>query len=723
MTDYDSREREQGLIVEHRWRLVSVPITAMMFMLTVLAATSILEMANREADRVASRIASIATVPSPTDLLLIYGHDVWRDEEYEVAWIEPAGSARPVLPPGMVRLPKPGEAVVSPALERLASRNPDLAARYPNRSVLGVEGLRSGEELFAYVRVGEDRSLAESRSVARAGEFGTSYGDARFSGSGSFVPPVPGSIAPPIIVGVLGFLVLPGSVVLVVGLTTASNLRSRSSSRWRWAEASVRRAIVPRVLEVSLLALPGLVLATISWGLVSPRLERVPLVARGVVRGDLRIPWWLLATELVAGAALIAVLTAAMTTMTRMRRRHPAARIWTRFREATITLQEIPMGFAIVALALGYVMVGPEPVLVFVIALIVSVPLALPGVFRAVGTKLARFDSRSISIVGQKVEHNPFQAIQPFIGITAWVILAMVSTGFVALALHMEQPLPTSTKRAQAVFVNWADPHPNDADRLADALGRGLVVKFREVARTRDEDTLIVGSNCQQLTAYLPGSRCRAGSPFELSAATSQALTDVLAPATGGADTELRVVPSDEVGISANLAVIDNATLEPLEDRVRTAAMQMLPAPNIYSQLTYILRATPALDWIVSGSVAFFIFLTIGQFFSMVGRFLIMRERDAPNSSVVFNWSPSLEVRLFAVSYGTAVAVAFVTGLVGCTVLVGSLGSPVPWQSVGIVLIGTIAVGLLGALSIWTLGSGKRSNGHVDKSLKMPPPA
>ncbi len=151
VNDDVNRGCKQNSVAERRWRFVTVPVTAAVFMLLALAATSIVAMAHREADREAQRLVSLATKPSPTDLYLVNGFDVWRDEQYGVAWIEPAGSAPPVLPPGVSRLPEPGEVVVSPMLDRLASQDPDLAARYTNRFVLGTEGVRSGDELFAYV--------------------------------------------------------------------------------------------------------------------------------------------------------------------------------------------------------------------------------------------------------------------------------------------------------------------------------------------------------------------------------------------------------------------------------------------------------------------------------------------------------------------------------------------------------------------------------------------
>lgn len=153
--------------LEHRWRRVAVPVSAAVFMLMMLAGSSVVAMVQREAHRDAARTALVATKPSPEDLLLTRGDDVWGGEQFAVIWIEPAGEAKPVLPPGMTRFPKPGQAVVSPELDRLSSHDPALAARYPNHLVLKPDGIRSGGELFAYVRMPEDRTLAGNLRAVR----------------------------------------------------------------------------------------------------------------------------------------------------------------------------------------------------------------------------------------------------------------------------------------------------------------------------------------------------------------------------------------------------------------------------------------------------------------------------------------------------------------------------------------------------------------------------
>ncbi len=301
---------------EHRWRRVAVPVATAIFILLVLAATSVAVMVQREAERAMQRTALLATEPSPEDLLLTRGYDEWGGEQFVVVWIEPAGNVGPTLPPGMSRLPEPGQAVVSPELDRLASAHPELAARYPNRSVLAPEGIGSGDELFAYVRMPEDRTLAGEKAAVRARGFGPPTGADR--SLPLFLEP-PEEIGTPVVAGVLGFLILPGLIVLAVGLATASEVRDRRFVVLRSLGAPGRTLAALAVLETMVLAAPGLVAVAVLWGAISPRLEQVPLVGQNVVRGDLGLPWWVIALELGLGIATIALLAVTLTAVGRRR--------------------------------------------------------------------------------------------------------------------------------------------------------------------------------------------------------------------------------------------------------------------------------------------------------------------------------------------------------------------------------------------------------------------
>lgn len=696
---------------EHRWRRVAVPVSAAIFMLLVFAGSSVVAMVQRGAERVEQRTALLAKKPSPTDLNLIGGDDVWRGEQYLVVWIEPAGNEEPVLPQGMKRLPEPGQAVVSPGLDRLASDNPELAARYPNRLVLGTEGIYSRNELFAYVRVPEGRHLPEGLAGDLSGD--TPAGRVRAFGppTGADVPyglqplsPIP--TTGEVLGGVLGFLVVPGLTVLAVGLAAASGVRDRRFEVLSWIGVPGRTLAALAVLETMILALPGLVAVSVLWGLLSPCLEQVPLVGHDAVRGDLGLPWWLLAAELGAGAAMTGLVAILVTTIRRQRgtaRPRPGAG-----RAAISPLRAAPLGVALVLFVLGWPVRGPLGAMLNlggIVATVAGVPLAFPVALRAVGVALGRLESVPVSIAGRGLEWDPLRAARPFLGIAALLIIALAGSGYIALARYAEaSSLPV--RGTQTVFVKWLDPNPDDPTRLADALGKGFVVPVREDV-SKEGLGLVVGAACQRLASYFPGTKCSPGAPYELPAGMKRKLAEM--SGESGSGTKVRLAPRGDVAAGGSALVLDDASPEDLEGRVREAAMRILPAPYVSSLLSNALRVSPLVAWIVGGIVAAVIALAVGCLVSLVDRLLGTHKhrRHLLNLGVSPRRLAALEAWLFAVPYGAVVALSFSAGLAIVALMVGIFPDEalMPWRAIATTLEIAIVAGLVGTASVAFFGA------------------
>ena len=75
------------------------------------------------------------------------------------------------VPPGVARLPAPGEAVVSPALARELARRPSLRRTFPyaTAGLIAPEGLLSPDELFAYVGSRRDELPGGGHRLGRFG--------------------------------------------------------------------------------------------------------------------------------------------------------------------------------------------------------------------------------------------------------------------------------------------------------------------------------------------------------------------------------------------------------------------------------------------------------------------------------------------------------------------------------------------------------------------------
>ncbi|MFE2047694.1 hypothetical protein ACFXAS_04235 [Streptomyces sp. NPDC059459] len=90
--------------------------------------------------------------------------------QYDVVYVEPLTSDAP-LPPGLSRWPKPGEAVLSPALKAVG---PEARAEYGQTvGTIAPEGLESPSEYFAYVRPTAER--LDPDAMTRASGFGVSW--------------------------------------------------------------------------------------------------------------------------------------------------------------------------------------------------------------------------------------------------------------------------------------------------------------------------------------------------------------------------------------------------------------------------------------------------------------------------------------------------------------------------------------------------------------------
>lgn len=722
------------------WRRATIPFAVALFAVLVLAGSSVVAMAHRESERVEQRTGLIASEPSSSDLDVRLGDDVWGGEQFPVYWIQPAGSATPVLPPGMPRMPKQGQAAVSPALDRLASRHPGLAARYPGRMVLNPQGVGSGDELIAYVRMPEGRSLpgdlvgdlaSGDTQAVRVRAFGSpSENDDVFPIVEPFSDPLTVASA---VGGVIGLLVVPGLVVLVVGIATATGgARGTDVEATRPGVASPMEPPAHAALQTLRSAFPAILGVTVVWGIVAPYLERVPLVGHGVLRGDLGLPWWVLLAELsvCTGASGFA---AAFVTFVRPRlatrwRREPS-------RRAVLTpLQAaVPFAVALVAFLLGRSVppypesaLNPKLMLWFigVAAALTGVVLALPVVLRSVGSELSRLRSAPARLAGRRLEHDPVRAARPFLLTAAAVVIALTGIGRVALARDVGADYsPSPVAGTQAVFVEWLDPRPNDSDRLDAALDIGLVAPFSEGKHVHGHehppeaehahepsDALLVGATCRQIAPYFPGTDCNSEEPYDLPVWTEQSLAKTMILARHGSGNRLVLVSRNDVTVDGHLLVLDNAPLEQFEERVRAAAVQTLPGPHVYSWLATLPGMSPLNSWIIVGIGVGSAVLLLAVILSLARHLLTVRNwcRRLPGPRVpsnASNASGAPEAWRFASSFGAAVAVGFFVGLAICELMILP-DVRMPWRDVGIALGSVAIVGSIGTLSAALLATG-----------------
>ena len=701
---------------EHRWRRIALPLAAMVALLTVQAGISVLYLIGREAARVEDRLALIDPVLAPTDLWVQNAYDDWRGVQFGAIWIGPAGDAPPVLPPGLDRLPKPGEAAVSPALDLLIRREPELARRYPNRFVLGTEGLRSGGELLVYLRLPPNHATT-GNGLFRITAFGPPAPGMPYYELGTNIYDIPRRES---LIGITGFVVFPALLVLVAGVAAASSLRDRRFATLQAMGTSGRTMLRLAVTETLLLALPGLLVAWLVWAVAAPRMTWLPFVGRTVVRGDLALP---LPVSLVLLGGMTAATALAAIAVAALRHRRGAARPRPSVDRTALSLgRVVPFGLALGLGLLGTVTDGATSrrlIYAGLAASIVAVPLLMPFVVRVIGTELRRSRSVPALLAGRQLEWDTVRVSRPFAAFGALVVLVLIATAYIATYTH-EEPPPFPRQGPSAALVSWRDARADDLARLGAALGSGFVAPLTQVVpdpATGDDDqmlseigspALLVGAPCERITAVLAITGCGADRPYELPPGASD---QIAALVPGGHMWTVRLTdpasfPSDDPDTGQAL-VIWAEPAAVLHERLGTAAMLTLVAPSINDWQLYVDRPSPLAPWLTGAIRSGLSLLALACVVSLVDRLLATREprRHLLNLGLTPRRLATLDAWLFAVPYAAIGFASLIAGLISVWAYVTVTATPMPWGGVGlIVAIGT-AVGLLGSLGVAVLGA------------------
>jgi hypothetical protein len=210
---------------------------------------------------------------------------------------------RPPVPPGLERLPSPGEVAVSPAMRRLLQSTPDdeLDDRYPGRVVatIGDEGLAHPDQLVALIgRTPEQLGGVTSRSLYRVRGFGSlPSGYAFYQG-----------IRVLLLMGAV-LLLVPVVIFIVMATRVAAAHREERLAAIRLVGATRLQAAVVAAVETGLGAMAGSVLGWAGYE-AGRRILAATVTFQGArfFVDDVVVAPWLLALVL-AGVPLLATLT------------------------------------------------------------------------------------------------------------------------------------------------------------------------------------------------------------------------------------------------------------------------------------------------------------------------------------------------------------------------------------------------------------------------------
>ena len=709
---------------EHRWRRVAVPTAAFVALLAMLTGAGVLSLLGREADRVEGRLTLPSQTPAPTDLWVIDAADDWDGTQFGTYWVGPADDAAPVLPPGLDRLPEPGEAAVSPGLDRLIRREPGLAARYPNRFVFGTDGLRSGDELLAFLRLPPDfdttsyrllriRAFGTPATNTPHYELGTNIYDIRRQESWSSVS---------------GFLLLPALLTLVVGVAAASATRDRRFALLRSIGTSGPTLARLAVVETLVLAAPGLLGAAAAWLVLAPRVARLPLVNRHIVPGDLAIPLPAVLAILLGGT--VATAAAALAVVALRHRQGVAAPRPVPPGTTPSLVRLVPMVVAWSLGVLGVVFgmtIGRILIYAGFALAIVAVPVFIPLMVQTAGGRLGKSRSVPAALAGRRMGWDTIRTTRPFAAYGALVVLVLVATAYLTTYLH-EEPPPFPRQGPSAAMVSWPGPRPEDPVELVAALGTDLTVPYTEQvsdAPPPGEDhvpaaggpgmpmgvpTLKVGATCQALSNQLGFGGCEPARPYDLPAGAGALLASLL-PGGNTRTVELVDPATIDQGTGA-LAVGQMLVVSPmpaarLHERLRTAALLTLVAPAVSDWQIFADLPSPVSRWIAGGILAGLTLIALACLFGVIDRLLAthLSRRHLLALGLPPRRLANMEAWLFAVPYTIVGLVGLVTGLAMCWSYLRFTTTPMPWGAVGLIAAASAAVGLAGSAAMALLGA------------------
>jgi hypothetical protein len=385
------------------------------------------------------------------------------------------------IPPGLTRLPGPGELAVSPALARLMAANPPdmLADRFPGRvaQTVGDAALRGPGDLVVFV--GHDP--AELRAA----------GDVRVVRSIETEPlhhGYDGFLKLLLVIGVLGLL-LP--VVVLVGTATrlAAGRREQRLAALRLVGATPRQTSLLAAVEAGVAATAGTALGFALFAVLVRAAARIPADGHAFFPQDARLSPWP-ATVIAAGVPVLAVM-AALVSLRRVRisplgvTRH-AARPRLTWRRLLVLAAGLVAFAVTVPITFGgsrSAGTGTSAALAVAFTMVVAgIVAAGPWMTVLVGLVIGRFGGHpSALLAGRRLQDSPTAAFRSVSGLILAVFVASLISGVAPTAIGGHADRPTFPSGAVADQFGDDRPAPHGMTGLDSAQATRLTAALRAV--------------------------------------------------------------------------------------------------------------------------------------------------------------------------------------------------------------------------------------------------
>jgi hypothetical protein len=395
-----------------------------------------------------------------------------------------AEGPRSPVPPGLSRLPGPGEYAVSPALARLiASTPPDmLADRYPGHSVetIGTAALVGPDQLMVIV----GHTPATMRAFTGVDEVRSIEAAPIQHGYNEFLRVM-------LAIGILG-LILPVIVFVSTATRLAAARREQRLAALRLVGVTPRQTSALAAFEAGLAACAGTVLGFVAFAAGRPYAARIPFDGNSFFPTDLHLSA-LMAILIALGVPGLAAIAAELS-LRRVRvsplgvarqapRPHPR---WRRLILLAVGLIGFAIALPIVVANNG----GTSSLSVMSVAFVVVVAgivVAGPWLTLAVGSLMLRYSRGFFALLaGRRLQDDPAAGFRSISGLILAVFVASLICGVLPSAMgpgHKTTPVPPGAMLAYfgGRQVTGLDPQPaaNLLRRLTATFGVNHVAAFR----------------------------------------------------------------------------------------------------------------------------------------------------------------------------------------------------------------------------------------------------
>lgn len=327
------------------------------------------------------------------------------------------------LPPGVDRLPAPGEALASPNLLTLIHREPRASGLLSGAQVIGTvgpSGLVAPGELFAYIGVSSTRSLLPVAS------FGAEA-----------LPVTADSQVTLAVLYLIGLLVWVPALILVM-VTSRYGARLNEERLRLLILLGVRagRLRVLAAVEAVILAAAGCALGAVTFAILNGRVQSLPVRGVSWYAVDVEVSW--------AQVTLLTLLAVAVAGVVAFTSGGPAEAMSTRAalggsRTHLASLGLLALGCtALLVLFLAAAVLTPAVVfrvlVILLAAVAVGIPLGLPALVQRLARRwVAEPRGARATLAARWLEYSPGSSSRLVAGVGAAVLALCLALPFVSL--------------------------------------------------------------------------------------------------------------------------------------------------------------------------------------------------------------------------------------------------------------------------------------------------